>query len=83
MAANTDIEEMYETLNTRGWDLLAESFATQYEGCNQVIGCVTEKDVWVRQGQLIVLQQLLTLKEDVQEQLHESKHGMVDSDADL
>lgn len=83
MPANSDIEEMYETLNTHGWDLLVEGFAAQYEGCNQVIGCATEKDVWVRQGQLIVLQQLLTLREDVQDRMNEAIIGVVDSDADL
>ncbi len=69
--SNSDLENMYETLNTQGWDLLTQSFELQYEGCNQVIGCATEKDIWLRQGQLIVLEQLLTLKEDVRAQLNE------------
>lgn len=81
-SANSDLENMFETLNTKGWDLLVEGFATQFEGCNQVIGCSNEKDMAVRQGQLIILQQLLTLREDVKEQMQESYEG-VDLDADL
>ncbi len=78
--ANSDLENMFETLNTKGWDLLVESFATQYEGCNQVIGCASEKDMNVRQGQLILLQQLLTLREDVKEQMQAEVEGSFDAD---
>lgn len=82
MGANTDLENMYETLNSKGWDLLCDNFATQYEGCNQVIGCAAEKDMWLRLGQLTILQQLLSLREDVRSQLNEAMAGIVE-DADL
>ncbi len=66
---------MYETLNTIGWDLLVEGFADQYEGCNQVVGCSESKDLYFRLGQLNILQQLLTLREDVKEEMNEGVFG--------
>lgn len=75
MSSNSEIEEMYETLNTPGWDKLCERFADQFEGCNQALGCGNEKDLFIRQGQLIILQQLLTLKDDVKDEMNHAALG--------
>ena len=63
---------MYETLNSRGWDLLCERFANDFEGCNQALGCSGERDLFTRQGRLVELQKLLTLKEDIRDEMNES-----------
>jgi hypothetical protein len=63
--SNTDQEQIYETLNTRGWDLLVEGFRDQYETCNQVLGCDTERELHTRRGMMIVYQQLIDLRDDV------------------
>ena len=68
--SNSEAEKIYEALNTQGWDLLTERFAAQFEGVNQVAGCVEPKDMWIRQGQLMVLQQLLILKEEIQDEMN-------------
>ncbi len=68
--SNSDAEKIYESLNTVGWDLLTERFEIQFEGVNQVVGCAEAKDMWIRQGQLMVLQQLLMLKEEIQDEMN-------------
>lgn len=72
MQVNKDIEDMYETLNSRGWDLLCERFEIDFEGCNQALGCSGEKDLFIRQGRLIELHKLLALKETIQDEMNES-----------
>ncbi len=68
--SNSDAEKIYESLNTPGWDLLTERFEIQFEGVNQVVGCSEAKDMWIRQGQLMILQQLLMLKEEIQDEMN-------------
>jgi len=68
--SNSEAEIIFETLNTQGWDKLIERFANQFEGVNQVAGCADEKEMWLRQGQLVILQQLLLLKEEIQEEMN-------------
>ena len=72
MSNNTDLEYMYETLNTKGWELLCERFANDFEGCNQALGCSDERDLYTRHGRLMELQKLLVLKDDIREEMNES-----------
>ena len=72
LPANTDIEDMYETLNSRGWDLLCERFEIDFEGCNQALGCSGEQDLFIRHGRLIELSKLLALKETIRDEMNES-----------
>ena len=65
-----EAELIHEALNTKGWDILEQRFADQFEGVNQVAGCADEKEMWLRQGQLVILQQLLLLKEEIQEEMN-------------
>lgn len=71
MRANSDVENMYETMNTIGWDKLCERWAERFEGVNQVFGCSSEKEMYIRQGQLMILQELLTAKEDMKAEMNE------------
>ena len=69
---NTIAEHIYEALNTKGWDLLCERWTQQFEVTNQVVGVTGEREMYIRQGQLMVLHELLNLKEDIKEEMHES-----------
>lgn len=68
--SNSELETIYETLNTAGWDLMVESFEEQHASCNQVSGCSTLEDLHYRRGMMAVFQQLFTLKDDIQEQMN-------------
>ena len=68
--SNSDAEEMYETLNTRGWDLLLKEFGDIYDTCNRVEGCSTVDELHYRRGMMAVLQQLFNLKEDITERIN-------------
>jgi uncharacterized protein (DUF1810 family) len=74
LPANSEIEDIYEALNTRGWHLLCKRFEEQFEAVNQVVGCNTEKDIFVRQGQLMMLQELLMLKDAIADEMNESTY---------
>ena len=67
--ANNDLENIYETLNTVGWDLLSDGFHEQYEACNRVEGCSTLDELHYRRGMMVVLKQLMNLRDDIKEEL--------------
>ena len=73
--SNSDLENIYETLNTVGWDLLIEGWQRDFDSCNQVVACETERDLLLRKGMLSVYQQLLMLKDVIKAEM--------DQDADL
>ena len=71
MAANSDAEDMFETMNSIGWDKLCKRWAERFEVVNQVFGCSSEKEMYIRQGQLMILQELLAAKEDMKAEMNE------------
>jgi hypothetical protein len=72
VAANSEIEDIYETLNTIGWDKLCERWRNQFEIVNQVVGVTGEREMYIRQGQLMILNELTALKDNVKDEMNES-----------
>lgn len=70
MSANSDLEDIYETLNTRGWDLLVADFQIQFDDCNQVVACKTPEELHYRRGMIAVFQQLINLRADIKDQMN-------------
>lgn len=70
--SNSDIEDIYETLNTIGWDHLIKRWENEFEIINQVVGVTGEREMYIRQGQLMILHGLLNLKESIKDEMNES-----------
>jgi len=73
-----ETEQIHDALNTRGWDLLLETFQRQYEVANELAGVSSFEDVCFRKGQMAILWQLLNLRDEVKQIMDEGE-----SDADL
>jgi len=67
--SNNDLENIYETLNTAGWDLLISEFQESLDSCNQIVGCESERDLFLRKGMITVYTRLLQLRDDIKEQM--------------
>ena len=69
---NSDLDNIYEALNTKGWDLLVQGFTEQFGDCNQIVGCTTLEEMHYRRGRLSVLNELVNLKADIKAQIDDA-----------
>lgn len=67
--------DLFETFNTKGWNILMDEFAEQAALLNDLRSVQNEADLFNRQGQVFVLQQLVNLKETTENLQQEMENG--------
>lgn len=66
-----DQEQKAETLNSLGWRLIEEDFEIRLIDIDRATGCQSEADLFRRQGQIMMINEILALKESVMAQLED------------
>ena len=73
-----DLQEYYESLlelfSTPGWRFFIEDLEAQAPSLEQIRSIESEKDLWLRKGQIDVLDRVLSYEETIKNSYEELTH---------